>query len=440
MCQAVCLAADGGVYPSVWIPKSVGPALDHCVLTCHFAAHKILFPSLGVWNLALRSQADLAMALLPSFSAQMIRSPTWRYFVALIATGVALSIRWGSSIFIGEYLPYVGLFLAVAFLSWFCGVGPSILAIVLGLLGTRYWFIPPTHSFSMPTVPRLIDMSEFAAAALIIVAVAELARRNHAALYNAQVELEDRIRQRTAELNLANQNLGELSARLMHLQDEERRRIARELHDSVGQTLAALSMNLATVSSDIEHLKQTASTVADSAALVDDLSKDIRTISYLLHPPLLDEAGLSSALTWYLQGFSERSKIAVDLKIPEDFGRLSCELETAIFRVVQECVTNIHRHSGSSTAKVRISHTASRVEVLVEDKGKGIPAEKVSQISTSRTPGVGIRGMRERLRQLGGEMEIQSHPGNGTRVIVNLPLASAVPSAGSLAVSASASV
>jgi signal transduction histidine kinase len=379
------------------------------------------------------------MAFLPAFSSKMIRSRAWRYSVALAATGLAILTRWGSSFLIGEYLPYVGLFLAVAFLSWFCGVGPSVLAIVLGLLATRFWFVPPTHSLSIPDVHRLVDMVEFASAALIIVAIAELVRRNHASLYQAHVELEDRIQQRTSELNLANQSLGELSARLMHLQDEERRRIARELHDSVGQTLAALSMNLATVRAEIDRLKQTANTVSDSAALVDDMSKDIRTISYLLHPPLLDEAGLCSALRWYIQGFAERSKIKVDLDIPSDFGRLSRELETAIFRVVQECLTNIHRHSGSATAKVRVTHSEGRVRILVEDKGKGISAEKRSQIaSTSGTPGVGVRGMRERLRQLGGDMEIDSEAGKGTKITVHLPVSSVPPANNPVAKSASA--
>jgi signal transduction histidine kinase len=380
------------------------------------------------------------MALLPAFSAKITRNPGWGYVAAVIGTGLALLLRWGASFVVGEYLPYVGLFLAVAFLSWFCGVGPSILAIVLGLLGNRYFFTDPKNSFSIPDVRHLVDMSEFAAAALIIVVIAELVRRNHAALYRAQIELEDTVRQRTAELNVANQNLGELSARLMHLQDEERRRIARELHDSVGQTLAALSMNLSAVRSDIDRLKQTTNTVADSAALVDDMSKDIRTISYLLHPPLLDEAGLSSALTWYIQGFSERSKIKVDLDISADFGRLSRELETAIFRVVQECLTNIHRHSSSPTAKVRITHEDGHVRILVEDKGKGIPPEKRTQIASSGTPGVGVRGMRERLRQLGGEMEIQSEAGKGTKITVQLPTSTAPPPADQVVKSASAGI
>lgn len=376
------------------------------------------------------------MLFIPALSVRMTRSPLTRYSVALAATGAALLLRWTLSSLMGEYLPYVMLFPAVAFSAWFCGVGPSLLAIMLGVVGTWYWFVPPLHTFSIPDLPHLVDMVEFAVAALVIVIIAEVVRRNHAALYTAQVELEDTIKKRTSELNSANQSLGELSARLMHLQDEERRRIARELHDSVGQTLAALAMNLAKVNSDIERLQQTTKTVADSAALVDDMSKDIRTISYLLHPPLLDEAGLSSALTWYIGGFSERSKINVDLNIPEGFGRLSRELETAIFRVVQECLTNIHRHSGSKSAKVRVVHTSGQVQIVVEDKGKGIPPEKQSQLASSGTPGVGVRGMRERLRQLGGDMDIHSESGKGTRVTVRLPISSPVASPDALAKSA----
>jgi signal transduction histidine kinase len=139
----------------------------------------------------------------------------------------------------------------------------------------------------------------------------------------------------------------------------------------------------------------------------------------------LDEAGLSSALTWYVKGFSERSKIDVDLRIPKDFGRLSSDLETAIFRVVQECLTNIHRHSGSSVARVLITQADGHVRVEVEDKGKGIPPQKRTEIisSPAAIPGVGIRGMRERLRQLGGTLDVQSGgEGKGTIVSALLPV------------------
>ena len=364
------------------------------------------------------------MAWLAVTSARISSEAAARYLVALGVAVLAIVARWALNPVLGDYLPYVTLYPAVAFAAWCCGVGPSVLLTVVGIIGTRYLFISPKYSLSVPDVPQMVGMLAFASGAAVIIAIGEFVRRDSAALHRAQGELEEKVQQRTVELNSANHSLGELSARLLHLQDEERRRIARELHDSVGQTLAALSMNLAAVGADIERLAKTATTIADSTALVNDKSTDIRTISYLLHPPLLDEAGLSSALTWYTKGFSERSKINVDLQIPENFGRLSRDLETAIFRVVQECLTNIHRHSGSSVARILIEHSDGHVLVEVEDKGKGIPLQKRAEIisSPSGTPGVGIRGMRERLRQLGGTLEIHSSgEGKGTLITARLP-------------------
>jgi signal transduction histidine kinase len=366
-----------------------------------------------------RFMASLAVtsALIPSKAAA-------RYFVAFCAVVLAMVARWALNPVLGDNLPYVTLYPAVAFGAWCCGVGPSVLLTVVGIIGARYLFILPKYSLSVPDVPQVVGLLAFASGAAVVIAIGEFVRRDSAALHRAQGELEEKVQQRTVELGAANHSLGELSARLLRLQDEERRRIARELHDSVGQTLAALSMNLAAVGADIERLAKTATTIADSTALVNDMSTDIRTISYLLHPPLLDEAGLSSALTWYIKGFSERSKIDVDLQIPKDFGRLSRDLETAIFRVVQECLTNIHRHSGSSVARIRVAHSDGHVRIEVEDKGKGISPEERSQIvaSPTGTPGVGIRGMRERLRQLGGTLEIHSSgEGKGTLITVRLP-------------------
>jgi signal transduction histidine kinase len=185
--------------------------------------------------------------------------------------------------------------------------------------------------------------------------------------------------------------------------------------------LAALNMNLSAARGDIERLAKTASALADSENLVHEMTSEVRTISHLLHPPLLDEAGLLSALRWYVDGFALRSNIKVDLDLPEDFGRLPRESETAIFRVVQECLTNIHRHSGSPIAKIRLRQRDRQVTVEIAYKGKGIPAEKREAMSSSGTPGVGIRGMRERLRQLGGTLDINSS-GSGTVITVTLPI------------------
>jgi PAS domain S-box-containing protein len=213
-----------------------------------------------------------------------------------------------------------------------------------------------------------------------------------------------------------------LSGQLLRMQDEERRRIARELHDSAGQTLAALSMNLSPLESENGHVGPTAAkAIKESLKLIAGLTQELRTISHLLHPPLLDEVGLASALRLYLEGFTERSKINVNLEIPEEFGRLPSDLETAIFRIVQECLTNIHRHSGSPVAKIRITRRDSQVLVEVADRGKGIPPEKQKGMEAGAKMGVGTRGMRERVRQLGGTLEITSGT-QGTVVVAKLPV------------------
>jgi len=245
-------------------------------------------------------------------------------------------------------------------------------------------------------------------------------RRSNQLLSEARDQLEKRVQERTAELERANENLRDLSARLLHLQDEERRRLARELHDSVGQILAAIGMNIAIVQSQSHKLDSFGvRAVSENAQLVEQVSREIRTISHLLHPPLLEVAGLVSALRWYVDGFSERSKIKVDLEVPADFGRLPSDAELAIFRIIQECLTNIHRHSGSATAAIRIRQEEGRLTVQVRDSGKGMPLNKQRELNKSSRGGVGLGGMRERLRQLGGALEIKSE-GEGTVVSVTL--------------------
>jgi signal transduction histidine kinase len=226
-----------------------------------------------------------------------------------------------------------------------------------------------------------------------------------------------------SERKRAEESLRLLSGRLLQAQDEERRRLARELHDSAGQMIAALSMHLAPLESLNGQMPASAGkAISESLGLVNELSKELRTISHLLHPPLLDEVGLPSALRVYLEGFTERSQITVDFDLPDGFGRLSREMETAIFRMVQECLTNIHRHSGSRVAKVRVARFDDQVQVEVEDRGRGIPAEKQVAMDSGRKLGVGITGMLERVRQLGGSLEINSSA-TGTTVIAKLPVA-----------------
>ncbi len=217
------------------------------------------------------------------------------------------------------------------------------------------------------------------------------------------------LQRRNAEILQQSEQLRDLSVRLLQAQDHERRHIARELHDSAGQTLAALAMTFARLAEDAKHNPtQLAAGFEDAQALVQDLTQEIRTASYLLHPPLLDESGLSSALDWYVQGLAERSGLEIDLEIGEEVERLPPEMELVIFRLVQECLTNIHRHSGSETAMIRISRKGDRIHVLVQDDGKGMSQDRLAEIQ-SKGSGVGIRGMRERVRQFQGELTVESN-------------------------------
>jgi PAS domain S-box-containing protein len=248
------------------------------------------------------------------------------------------------------------------------------------------------------------------------------------ALLTANDDLERKIAERTAALEAeisertrAEINLQELTGQLLRTQDDERRHMARELHDNAGQTLAVLSMNLSALQRHASHLDAGVTRLAvESRELADDLSREIRTMSYLLHPPLLDESGLASALQWYVDGFSQRSKIVVELDLPQDLGRLPRELELVVFRVVQEGLTNIHRHSESPSARIYLTRSDSAIQFEISDHGKGIDPERQRQMTTAKA-GVGIRGMEERVRQFRGTLQIHSDSG-GTKVLVVLPV------------------
>ena len=240
--------------------------------------------------------------------------------------------------------------------------------------------------------------------------------------------LDQQVQARTLELQSGNreilrmyESLRTLSTRMMTVQDEERRRIARDLHDSSGQLLAVIDMQLSTLAQDLRKAApQFNEQVEETERLVEQLQKEIRTTSYLLHPPLLDEAGLFSALSWYVEGLNKRSNVQIALEIAPNFGRLPRDIELVVFRLVQESLANIYRHSGSETAMIRIARDEGTITVEVQDQGKGIPPEKLVEIQ-SEGSGVGIRGMRERLRQFSGELRIESGE-NGTRVWVTISI------------------
>jgi len=234
-----------------------------------------------------------------------------------------------------------------------------------------------------------------------------------------RAEIENTLRQQRNELRT-------LANRLMHAQDDERRRIATTLHETSAQDLSALKMLLTRLSRAADRLDRSErNALAESISLTEQSITGIRTVSYLLHPPLLDEAGLLSALRWYAAGFSERSGIKVDLDLPESLERLPLDTETVLFRIVQESLTNIHRHSGSETARIWLRRRADALVLEIQDRGRGISTASLKQITSLGGGGVGIAGMIERTEQLGGHLEVTSSDrgATGTTVRVRLPLA-----------------
>jgi len=236
------------------------------------------------------------------------------------------------------------------------------------------------------------------------------------ALRRAWQESEARAKQRRTD-----EAMRQLSGRLLRLQDEERRRIARELHDSLAQNLLALVLNLNFAQRLVPPKEsELASLMIECVNLADDTAKSLRTVSYLLHPPALDSIGLPGALSDYVTGFSRRTGIKVDLKVPKQFGRLPPDVETALYRVVQESLTNIQRHSGSASARIELRRSRHAIVLDVQDVGRGIPSETLRLPRTPGSIGVGIAGMRERLQLLRGRLEIESSAA-GTRIRAIVP-------------------
>jgi len=364
-----------------------------------------------------------------------------RYGLAVLAIGIALTLRELLRPFLGSSNPYHTIWAAIVFAAWYCGLGPSILAAVIGAAGAWYLFVAPYYSFAFQSRADIVGMMDFLFLSGFIVGLGEIIRRTEfkkrraerelqraeaetrTARRLAYEELERLVAERTKELNESNQHLRHLSARLMRVQDEERRKIARELHDSAGQYLAAVSMAI-----DAAGKEQSSPTairkLQEAAELTRICTSEIRTISHLLHPPLLEELGLLQAIRWYVEGFSSRCGIQVGLTIPEDMDRLGEDVELVLFRVLQESLTNIHRHSGSRIAYVRVVADSQQVWLEVRDEGKGQrKGNGNGNGSDSSRPfrsGIGTTGMRERVRDVAGTLEIISSE-SGTLVKAMIP-------------------
>ena len=393
-----------------------------------------------------------------------------RFSVALSASVVAIVLRWFLDPILGHVAFYVTVYAAVAFCAIVCGYVPAIVSALLGFLGIFYFFVDPRHSVSLIRRAEIHDIVGFFFVCTALISLGETnrrkqlklnetvvaltveaseRRRTEADLQRAHDELDDRVVERTSQLTQAlgwlerevlerketEERLRQFSVRLMTLQDEERRHISRDLHDTTGQTLAAIKMTTALI-------QQTAANpellllLDDLNALTDEAVQEIRTTSYLLHPPLLDEAGIASAVRWFVEGFAKRSGIQVQCEIGDNLGRPPRNYELVLFRVLQESLTNVHRHSKASAATVRLKLQANYFTLEIMDNGAGIPEERIKRFrEAAGGTGVGIAGMRERVQELDGKMDIQSGP-TGTIVSVTLPQKASGPAKSRLGTSA----
>jgi signal transduction histidine kinase len=379
-----------------------------------------------------------------------------RFGLALAIAALAVLLRGLLDPLLGHVAFYVTVYMAVAFCAVVCGLFPAILGALVGFLGIFYLFVDPRHSLSIPSSEIHNTIGFFLVSAVltalgvtnrrkqmkldaaVVALTSEANERNRAErdLQQAHDLLERRVEERTAALSQAltrlevevrvreqaEEQLRHLSLRLMTTQDEERRRIARELHDSAGQTLAAIKMTVASFRFTSANAPDLFRFLDEVSALVDEVLQEIRTASYLLHPPLLDEAGIASAARWFVEGFAKRSGILVSCDIAENMERPPRLCELVLFRALQESLTNVHRHSGASSASVTLKPEAGQLKLEVGDNGGGIPEDLLQRFNTaSRNEGVGIAGMRERVRELGGQLDIRSGH-KGTTVSVTLPL------------------
>jgi signal transduction histidine kinase len=283
----------------------------------------------------------------------------------------------------------------------------------------------PRRKFDAEDQRVMLSLGRFASSAYQILASLdslnlEAAQREkaEAALRLSNAKLEELIETRTGALR-------RLTISLLQSQDEERRRFGRNLHDSIGQYLTIIKMNLDVMSGTGESDLKKPELLSQCLDAVNGCLKETRTISYLLHPPLLDEAGFESAARWYLDGFAQRGGIQATLQFPEKMDRLPRSVEVVLFRILQESLTNVHRHSGSPTVEVELEVDEKIVSLAIRDAGRGIPVHVLQQFRESGTAGIGLAGMRERVVDLGGELRVQSDE-KGTLLMASIPLHSRV--------------
>jgi len=405
--------APWGHYGNIWVTWWLGDAVGALLWA----------PLLLLWSTSPRVRWNWRQA----FEATIL-------LVCLLVVGYLVFGVWAPA----KVNNYPLVFLSVPFLIWAaCRFGQrEAITAVFALSKMAVWgtlsglgpFVREGQNESLLFLQMFVGVASLMTLALAAV-VSELRKAHN--------ELELQVQQRTQDLSKtvgalqaevterkqAENAVRQLSGRLLRSQDEERRRIARDLHDSTGQKVAALAIDLAAVEEEVAALQPRArKALSECLSLSDQISSEVRTLSYLLHPPLLDEMGLAPAIRWYADGIAQRGKLQMDLEMPHKVDRLPRETETALFRIVQESLTNILLHSGSKKAKISIIQDSQEITLEVSDEGHGIPPGTLNHSNGgSRRPGVGIVSMRERMKQLGGRLEVNSDEGGTVvRAVVSL--------------------
>jgi signal transduction histidine kinase len=350
----------------------------------------------------------------------------WPYAVAILAVAAATLVRMALDPLVGTQVPAATYYFAVFFAAWYGGMGPSILALALGFLSAAYFFCEPRWSFAMHVVEVQVEMGLYVIVGLSSVYLSELmhSARRRAELNAARLREQQELLQNEIQDRIWAQNAyTEMLRRSVSVQEDERRRISRELHDQCGQELTALQLGLRHLSTSVASDGPTSARVQELESIAGKMAEEIHHLALELRPPVLDDFGLQTAVSNYLDVWSMRVSIPVDF---ECYGfekrRLPTDVETALYRTMQEALTNVARHARTARVSVVLERRPDSVSAIVEDQGIGFSLEEYALAEPS--PRLGLLGMRERMEAVGGELVIESTPGRGTTVYARVQLSS----------------